>query len=191
MKFVLSLITLAALSAQAQMIKIPDSFSRLAEKADDVVEVTLDANTLGLASRFLNDKDPDQASARKIVNGLKGIWVKSYTFNKEGEYSSADVDALRSQMTGNGWSCIVNVRSKKKGDNAQVCFHSANGKVTGLGIIATEPKELTIVSIAGSIDPDQLGALEGQFGIPKMSLDMKSKKSGKDKDKDKDEEDEE
>ena len=41
-----------------------------------------------------------------------------------------------------------------------------NGKIGGLAILVTEPKELTIVSIEGSIDPDQLNELGGHFGIP-------------------------
>jgi hypothetical protein len=32
------------------------------------------------------------------------------------------------------------------------------------------------VTIAGAIDPEHLGALEGQFGIPKIDLDSKPKK---------------
>lgn len=186
MKLLVSLFALSVFTVQAQLIKIPDSFEKLAAKAEEVVDVTLDPNTLGLATKFLNEKDPEQASAKKVVAGLKGIYVKSYQFAKEGEYSESDLEALRSQIRGTGWNCVVNVRSKKKGENAQVCFHQAGGKVTGLAIIAAEPKELTIVSIAGSIDPEQLGALEGQFGIPKMGLDNKGKAKETPKAKDED-----
>jgi hypothetical protein len=42
------------------------------------------------------------------------------------------------------------------------------GQVAGVAIIAAEPKELTIVSIDGTIDLAQLAALGGQFGIPKI-----------------------
>ena len=46
----------------------------------------------------------------------------------------------------------------------------------------TDPKQLTIVSIEGSIDPDQLKELGGHFGIPKIESDSQHKdgKSGKD-----------
>ena len=46
-------------------------------------------------------------------------------------------------------------------------------------MVSAEPKELTIVSIVGEIDPEQLGELGGRFGIPKIELEQK-KKSGKD-----------
>lgn len=183
MKLAVCLLVLAASSAQAQMLlKIPDSFSKLADKAEEVVDVTLDPSMLGLASKFLSDKDTDEKAAKKVVAGLKGIYVRSYKFAKEGEYSDADVELLRSQLRGAGWSCIVNVRSKKDRENAQVCFFSQNGAVAGLAVVATEPKELTIVSIAGVIDPEHLGLLEGQFGIPKIHGEEKQKKQDKDDD---------
>jgi hypothetical protein len=92
------------------------------------------------------------------------------------------VELLRNQLRGPGWSCIVNVRSKKDHENAQVCFFSQNGTVAGLAIVATEPKELTIVNIAGFIDKEHLGLLEGQFGIPKIHVEEKQKKQDKDDD---------
>ncbi len=176
MRLLVPLAVLAACAAQAQMLKIPPSFDKLADKAEEVADVTLDANMLGMASKFLSDKDPDDRAAKKVVGGIKGVFVRSYKFAHEGEYSDADVELLRVQLRGPGWSCIVNVRSKKNRENAQVCFYTENGKPAGMAIVATEPKELTIVTIAGAIDPEHLGALEGQFGIPKVDLDSKPKK---------------
>jgi len=176
MKLAVCLLVLASGAAQAQMLlKIPDSFSKLADKAEEVVDVTLDPSTLSLASRFLSGKSEDERAAKQLVSKLKGIYVRSYTFAKEGEYSMADVELLRNQMRGPGWSCIVSVHSKKERENANVCFLSHNGTVEGLAVLAANPKELTIVSIAGSIDPEQLGLLEGQFGIPKVNVDTKKK----------------
>jgi Domain of unknown function (DUF4252) len=73
------------------------------------------------------------------------------------------------------------VRSEKSGDNAEVYIKTDNKKIGGLVILSTEPKELTIVSIEGSIDPDQLNELGGHFGIPKLDSDShKNSKGGKD-----------
>jgi hypothetical protein len=177
MKLVVCLFVLTAGVTQAQLLTIPKSLDKLAEKADDVVDVTLDPAMLGLAGKFMSDKDPEEAKTKKMVSGFKGIYVRSYKFNNEGEYSMADVEPLRAQLRGAEWSCIVNVQSKKSKENAQVCFHKGpNNSYDGLAVVATEPKELTIVSISGYIDPDKLGQLEGQFGIPKMSLENKPKK---------------
>jgi hypothetical protein len=177
MRFAILLVGIAPLFAQD--IKLPPSLERLAAKATDVVDVTMDSNMLQLASRFLSDKDADEVKAKRIVTGLKGIYVRSFEFEKPGEYQESDVEAVRSQLRAPEWSRIVGVRSRKSGENADVFIRVAEGKITGLTVIATEPKELTIVNISGTITPEQLQDLGGNFGIPK--LDMKNKASEKSK----------
>jgi hypothetical protein len=161
----LACIALAPLAAQD--IKIPPSLDRLALKASNVVDVTMDSNLLQLAGRFLSDKDSDDASVKKLIAGLKGIYVRSFQFEKAGEYDSSEVEPIRAQLRNPAWSRIVGVR-QKSGENAEVYVKTGNNKIGGLVILATQPKELTIVSIEGSIDPDQLNQLGGHFGIPKV-----------------------
>ena len=159
-------IALAPLGAQE--LKLPAGLSRLAAKASEVVDVTMDANLLQLASRFLSDKDPDEAKVKKLIGGLKGIYVRSFEFEKTGEYQDSDVEPVRAQLHTPAWSRIVGVRSLKSGENSEVYLKTENGKIGGLAILVTEPKQLTIVSIEGTIDPDQLNELGGHFGIPKV-----------------------
>jgi Domain of unknown function (DUF4252) len=163
---VLTCLALAPLGAQE--IKLPASVERLSAKASSVVDVTMDANLLQLASRFLSDKDADDAQVKKLIAGLKGIYVRSFEFDKPGEYQDADVEPIRAQLRNPAWSRIVGVRSAKSGENAEVYIKTDNNKIGGLVVLATEPKELTLVSIEGSIDPDQLHELGGHFGIPKI-----------------------
>ncbi len=156
--------------ARAQEIKIPVNLERLAAKASEVVDVNMDANMLQFASKFLNDKDPDEVQARKLIAGLKGIYVRSFEFDKPGAYSEADVEALRAQLHTPAWSRIVGVRSKKDGENVDVFFKMENSKVVGLALIATEATELTFVHVDGPIDPEMLSELGGNFGIPKVEI---------------------
>ena len=92
------------------------------------------------------------------------------------EIQESDLDALRNQLKSPGWSRIVGVKSKKDGENAEVYLKSENGGITGLAVIAAEPKELTVVNIVGSIQPEDLRDLGGRFGIPKVDLGKKEKK---------------
>ena len=167
---------LSLLPLMAQDIKIPASLEKLADKATEVVDVTLDASLLQLAARFLPEKDPDTARVKRLVNGLKGIYVRSFQFDKAGEYSPADVEAIRSQLRAPGWSRIVGVRKLKSGENSEVYIRSDGNAITGLTIIAAEAKELTIVNISGPIRPEDLQELGGHFGIPKMEPEPKSDK---------------
>jgi hypothetical protein len=154
--------------AWAQEIKLPVNLDALADKADDAVSVTMDKSMLQLAARFLNDKDDDQADVRKLVAGLDGIYVRSFEFKHEGEYSMADVQAVRSQLQSPAWRRLVGVRSKH-GDNVDVYFKDGgNGQLAGIVVIDAEPRELTIVNIIGTLDPERLVDLGGEFGIPRF-----------------------
>ncbi len=136
----------------------------LASKAAQKVEVTLDANLLQIASKFLDGKDPDDAKVKSLLVGLKGIYVRSFTFKRAGEYSMADVEKLRAQLK--AWNRIVNVESA--GENTGVFVKSDGQKIQGLVVVSAEPTELTVVNLVGTIDPDQVKDLGGRFGIPDL-----------------------
>jgi hypothetical protein len=168
--FTLILLPASAAAARGQDVKIPANVERLAAKAVETVNVTVDGALLQLAGKFLSSTDPDQKQIKTLLGGLKGIYVRSFKFENEGEYSEADVESVRSQLRGQEWARIVNVTSKKGGDNVDVAYKMDKGKIAGLVVIAAEPKEFTIVNIVGPIDLDQLSSLGGQFGIPKVDL---------------------
>jgi hypothetical protein len=42
----------------------------------------------------------------------------------------------------------------------------------GLAIIASEPREFTIVNIVGNIDLADLHNLEGKFGVPELGIEV-------------------
>ena len=174
-KPILSLALLSAmllalpLSARAQDIKIPADVQKLSAKAKETVEVNMEGPMLRWAAKFLNAEDQDERQAAKIVANLKGIYVRSFEFSREGEYSAADVESLRAQVRAPGWTRVVGVRSETDGDNVDVFFKLEGDKMSGIVVISAEPKELTFVSVVGPIDVDQLADLGGEFGIPKLN----------------------
>ena len=154
-------------------------FDSLKSKASETTEVNLTEAMLGMAGGFLSDSDPKQADVKKLLGGIKGIFVRSFKFEKEGQYSSVDIDGLRNQLKGAGWQSMVDVHSTKEGgDNAGVYMRTDGKKMTGLVVLAFEPKELTVVNISGTIDPSQIQAVSGTLGIPNFSVgfDQKGKK---------------
>lgn len=168
-----------ALTVSAQDIRLQlNNLDKLEAKASDSVDVTLDGALLHLAEKFLNTKDPKEAAIKELLAGLKGIYVKSFEFDKEGEYSMADVDAIRAQLRAPGWSRMVGVKRKKDGENAEV-YIMTGSQIGGIAIIATDPKELTVVNIVGTIDLDKLSQLSGKFGIPSIDLIRNDKKAPK------------
>ena len=180
----LSVCALPAYGQDAARLQI-GNLEKFAAKAVETIDVTLDESLLKLASKFLNEKrSPDEAKIKEVVAGLKGVYVKRYVFDKEGEYSGADVEGIRSQLNAPGWSKIVGVRSKKAGSvNVDVYIMYEGSVIKGLAALATEAKALTVVNIVGPIDVEKLSQLEGKFGIPAFEI-IQSKKDGAAKDKD-------
>jgi Domain of unknown function (DUF4252) len=154
----------------AQDIKLPANLDKLAQKAEESVDVTLDGSLLKLAARFLSDKDDeDVAKLRHILSKLEGVYVRSYQFAEEGEYNRSDVESVRSQLQAPAWGRIVGVRSRHSGQDVDVFLKlPGNGTLGGAVVIIAEPRQLTFVNVVGTIDPEEVADLGGQFHIPRM-----------------------
>lgn len=146
-------------------------FSQLADKASDSVTITLDAALLGMAAKFLDGNDPEDAAARDAIKGLQGIYVRSFTFDQDFVYRAADIEAVVKQLAAPGWTRLVQTRSRKEHANVDIYIMLVDNKATGLALIASEPREFTIVNIVGSIDLDKLHKLQGHFGVPNLDID--------------------
>jgi hypothetical protein len=142
----------------------------LAQKASESVDVTLDASMLQFASGFLSEKKGGEAEAKRLAGKLKGIVVRSFKFDSPGQYAASDVESVRSQLRAPLWSRIVGVRSRGDGENVDVYLRKEGTEITGLAVIAAEPKELTIVNITGPLQPEDLAKLGGRFGVPNVNL---------------------
>ncbi|SRR5579871_486598 len=170
---------LASPFLRAQEIKLPPDVEKLSSTAKETVEVKMDGPMLRWASKFLSAEDPDEQKAAKLVQSLKSIYVRNFEFDKEGAYSSAEVQTLRSQFSPPEWSRVVGVRSERDGENVDVYFRLENEKMAGIVIISAEPKELTFVNIVGPIEVDQLADLGGEFGIPRLKTKPSSNRVAK------------
>src|SRR5258706_13998275 len=92
----------SALTARAQGPKLQiDQLDFLANKASETVDVKLDERLMQTTARFFSGKD--DADIKEVLKGLKGIYVKSFTFDKDGEYSQVEVDSVVSQLRGSSW----------------------------------------------------------------------------------------
>lgn len=173
---------------QAQNAKLQiDNLNKLESKASEVVDVTLDSRVLEMASKFLankkgTNKSSDEAKLKELLAGVKGIYVKVFEFDKENEYEVSDVEAVRNQLNTPNWTKLVNVKSKRSKENAEVYLMTDSSNIVlGLAIIATNPKQFAVVNIVGTIDLERLSEMEGNFGIPNLELSQETKESNNDK----------
>ena len=165
-----SFLTMAVQISQAQTPRLQlNSLDHLAAKASETVDVSIDERLIQTAIKIFKDEDPDEREIKKLVSGLKGIYVKSFEFEKEGEYTTADLQAVRVQLQDPAWSRIVNVSSKKEG-NIEVYLRMLNDQIIGLAVLSAELKELTIVNLIGQVDLEKLTKLEGRMGVPELGI---------------------
>jgi len=175
--------------AQNSQLPLPSPVEKeLAAHASDVTEVTLGKNMLAFAAKFMHDKDEDEAGVRQLIEGLDGIYVREYAFDKEGEYSIDQLDQLRKYFETPEWAPIIHEHERKSGETTDVLMKTVNGENKGMFILSAEPKELTIVLILGPIRVEDLGKLHGIGGLNALadverSGHLKVKEKGKDKDK--------
>jgi hypothetical protein len=143
---------------------------RLASQAAETVNVTIDPAMLKLAGAFLKG-DRDQAALKEMLTGVKGVYVRSFEFERENVYTLADVNVIRKQLTAPGWERLVTVDSKRDRELVEIYSWREGKGSGGLAILVAEPKELTVVNIVGPFDLAKLGALQGNFGIPRFPVD--------------------
>lgn len=153
-------------------------FEKLQAAAAETVDVSLDAGLLALAAKFMDGADKDAADVKAMLSGLKGVYVRSFEFSGDGGFGAGDVEQVRRQLAGPGWSRMAGVRSKKESADVDVYLWVDGDRVGGLGILATEPRRFTVVNIVGAIDLEHLRRLEG-FGIPRLGIERMKDKADK------------
>jgi Domain of unknown function (DUF4252) len=174
------LIITSSIVAKAQDSRLQMSnLDHLAAKASQTVDVNVDERLIRLAAKVFSDTNADEREVKKVINGLKGIYVKSFEFDADGQYAAADVESIRSQLRGPGWTRLVNVISRKEG-NLEVYLLFNGEQVGGLAVLHTDDRELTVVNIVGPVDLDKLAKLEGQFGVPELGIEQQKPKAKKD-----------
>lgn len=171
--FLLTLVPVMSAKAQDSRIQL-SGLDHLAAKASQTVDVNLDERLMRLAARVFDDKDADEREVKKLVAGLKGIYVKSFEFDTEGQYAPADLETIRTQLRAPGWTRLVNVTSKKEG-MVEVYLLFNGDAIGGLAVLHTDEKELTVVNIVGPVDLDKLAKLEGQLGVPDLGIETQKK----------------
>jgi len=165
-----------------------DNLDKLSEKAARVTDVTLDGSMLAFAvnmiSKLDDEGDEDIAQLKSIMKDLKGIYIKSFEFDEKSQYSKADVDAVRSQLTSPRWAKIVQSIDKRNNQHDEIYVLKDGNRVGGVVILVAEPRELTVVNIVGNVPVEKIAAVERHLG-PDKDSDSDKNKNDSDKNKQK------
>jgi hypothetical protein len=154
--------------AQDGKLRIPD-FKSLGNKATDSVNINISPWLLRMAGAFIDKDDPDAAATKHMLGAIKSIQIRNYEFATDSAYSAADIDAVRQQLTGPGWNQIMQVHDRDKNEDVDMYILVENEQTKGFAMIASEPRQFTIINIVGSINIDDLPKLQKQLHLPKAA----------------------
>ena len=125
-------------------------------KEHAVIDLNADQIKAALAVKEKSG-EADKDKMKDKLSGLESLQVRTFEFEKEGAYKESDVESIRKQMSGPGWSRIISV--KEKDEAVDIYMLTREGKAAGFRVLAAEPRELTIVNVSGSITVNDLQAL--------------------------------
>jgi len=169
-KFALACILLPTLgAAHDARLNLPD-FGSLADKATESVNLSLSPWLLRIAAACIDGKDADSTATKKLLAGIKSIEIRNYQFATDFAYSAADIDAVRLQLAAPGWTRLMQVRDRKSKENVDIYLMVENGRTNGFALIASEPREFTIINIVGSISIEDLPKLVDHLHLPKLDV---------------------
>jgi hypothetical protein len=153
---------------QDAKLKLPE-FKSLAGKATESVNISLSPWLLRMAGAFVDEKDADSAATKHLLAGIKSIEIRSYQFAADFVYSAADIDGVRSQLAGPGWNQLMQVHHRDKNEDVDMYVLIENNVTKGFALIASQPREFTIINIVGSISVDDLPKLESSLHLRKIA----------------------
>jgi hypothetical protein len=170
----LFILSVSAASAQDARLRF-EKLELLETKARDVVEINIEGKMLDLAKRVLvKVNDPEAKKVGQAISGLKGIYVRVYTFANENEYNMADVDEIRAQLNSPGWERLANVRSKRNNQKIDVFTMFTGDQMSGVAVVVSEAKSVALINVIGPIDIDLLAEMSGKMNIPRIEIEKES-----------------
>jgi hypothetical protein len=133
--------------------------------ATNVTEITMDPDSL----KMVGGREGDRAH-KMVLND-----VRTYSYDKPGMYSMAEVDAIRSRLNTGDWHCSVHTRDLKTGESTDICNKRRSDGLEESAVITVEPKELTFIHTIrkpGGGGESLLGDLPMMMAAPGASLAM-------------------
>jgi len=155
-------------AAETGRLNLPD-FTSLQAKATESVDISVGPFMLWLATTFAPERDENGTEIKKILQGINAVYVRSFQFEEDDAYSKADIESVRAQLRSQNWQPLAQIHSKKNNENVDIFIAIENDKPAGFAILASEPREFTIVNVVGTIDPENIAKVQRNLDLPGSS----------------------
>jgi len=145
------------------------SLDKLSSHASESSMINLEGDKLQTAMGFLSQgTSKDKGTAKTAVDAisrLKGVYVRTFEFEKTGAFTQADLEPIRRQLRAPGWAKIIEVKEK---DESNEVYFFKSGDSAGIAVIAAEKNELSVVNLVGPVDLSALGRMGSIMNLPSI-----------------------
>lgn len=145
---------------------LPQGMDSLAIHASFHTDFTFNRQMLGLASNFNGDEE-----TQHIVANLRSISVHIFRFPQPGLYNPETLAYIRSQYYNRGWRHLVTAHSNATSQDpasTDLWIRFAHSHVQGMVLLVSNPTNIDLIVINGTLSPLDLLHLRGHFGIPRF-----------------------
>jgi hypothetical protein len=149
-------------AAQDGQLRLPD-LTALKAHAVESVHLTLDPVALSFASAFMSERDAGARQLKETFRQITSVTVRSFELDADLAQPDPEVEDVRRQLSGEGWTPLVRVHHRDKNEDVGVYIAHDGHQIHGLAILAVEPREVTLVHIVGDVEPSRLAALRKAF----------------------------
>ena len=142
-----------------------------AKGAKSVTEVNLDKRLLTMMGSFLgaaSSSSGDDQKAIDLARKMEFVYVRSYEYEKPGQYQAASLEAFRKRLEGPEWSHMVKEHSATEQNDVWVRSDD-NGAFSELVVISAEQNELSFVHLKGHMTMQELTQAGAKYGVPQAS----------------------
>ncbi|HTV05248.1 MAG TPA: hypothetical protein VME86_07755 [Acidobacteriaceae bacterium] len=149
---------------------LPQGMDSLGGHASFHTDFTFNHQMLGLASDFYSDEQ-----TQRIVANLRSISIHVFRFPEPGLYNPETLAYIRSQYNNRGWHHLVTAHSSPESDNpgsTDLWIRFAHTNVEGMVLLVSNPTNIDLIVINGTLSPLDLLHLRGHFGIPRFPGDQ-------------------
>ena len=154
----------------------PQGMEALAAHATFSTDFTFNKSMLDAASQTMPD------DLRPLIAKLRSVTVHTFRYSAPGMYVAADLDAVRAQYSGHGWthwaktagnsqSAAVTPGAPVSPDPARtdIWVRMDHSDFNGIVLLVANERNVNLVVVDGMISPLDLLHLRGHFGIPRFS----------------------
>ena len=166
--------TANAYSSPVPLEWTPPALAHLSAEAAVKSSFTLDRNLLAAVAALVPDSE---APDRQVIRKLDGVSVHTMRFGEAGIPNEREVDSVRAAYHLRGWKHLVtstNSGGPVHNGTTDVWVVMDGVNVRGAVVLAETPRSLTLVTVAGNLNPVDILHLRGHFGIPRFDSNQMS-----------------